>query len=126
MVPYDSLHAAIADVRPFAAIVFSQGIVAITAQVTALRRIPTVEGNLVLLKKMLIEAIGVDIISTGWALVDSEWPHNRQSAQGAGNRHCAWFDVAGRSLAAATATGQGNTGDSSHKMAMVVHVFNMR
>ena len=87
--------------------------------VAALRRIPTVEGNLVLLQKMPIEAIGVDIISTGWALVDSEWPHNRQSAQGTSNRHCARFDVAGRCLAVAAATGSGNRGNSSNKMAMV-------
>ena len=73
--------------------------------VAALRRIPTVEGNLVLLQKMLIEAIGVDIISTGWALVDSDWPYNRQSAQGTSNRHCARFDVAGRCLAVAATTG---------------------
>ena len=123
VVPYDSLHAAIADVRPFAAIVFTQGIaqmiafVAITVQVEALR--PNVEGPCVLLLKMLIEAIGVDIISTGWALVDSDWPHNRQSAQGTGHRHCALFDVAGRCLAVATATGLGNRGNSSNKMAMV-------
>ena len=78
--------------------------------VAALRRIPTVEGNLVLLQKMLIEAIGVDIISTGWALVDSDWPHNRQSSQGTSNRHCARFDVAGRCLAVAAATGSGNRG----------------
>ena len=87
--------------------------------VAALRRIPTVEGNLVLLQKMLIEAIGVGIISTGWALVDSEWPHNRRSAQGTINRHCAWFDVAGRCLAVATSTGLGNRGNSSNKIAMV-------
>ena len=81
---------------------------------------------MVFLLKMPIEAIGVDIISTGWALVDSEWPHNRQSAQGTGNRHCAWFDVAGRSLAAATATGRGKAGDSSNTMAMVIPVFYIR
>ena len=39
---------------------------AITVQVEALR--PNVEGPCVLLLKMLVEAIGVDIISTGWAL----------------------------------------------------------
>ena len=114
VVPYDSLHAAIADVRPFAAIVFTQGIaqmiafVAISVQVEALR--PNVEGPCVLLPNMLIEAFGVDIISTGWACVDSDWLHNRQSAQGTSNRHCARFDVAGRCLAVATATGSGNVG----------------
>ena len=90
---------------------------AITVQVKALR--PNVEGPCVLLLKMLIEAIGVDIISTGWALVDSDWSHNRQSAQGTSNRHCARFDVAGRCLAVAAATGSGNRGNSSNKMAMV-------
>ena len=111
VVPYDSLHAAIADVRPFVAIVF--WIEAITVQGEAL--LPNVEGPCVLLLKMPIEAIGVDIISTGWALVDSDWPHSRQSAQGTSNRHCAWFDVAGRCLAVATATGLGNRGRRTTK-----------
>ena len=96
--------------------------------VAALRRIPTAEGNLVLLQKMLIEAIGVDIISTGWALVDSDWPHNRQSAQGTSNRHCARFDVAGRCLAVATATGSGNVGATraTKWLWSVVQVFYIR
>ena len=106
VVPYDSLHAAIADVRPFAAIVF--WIEAITVQVEALR--PNVEGPCVLLLKMLVGAIGVDIISTGWAFVDNDWLHNRQSALGTSNLHCARFDVAGRCLAVAAATGSGNKG----------------
>ena len=64
MVPYESRHAAIADVRPSAATVF--WIEAITVQVEALR--PNVEGPCVLLLNMLVEAFGVDIISTGWSL----------------------------------------------------------
>ena len=124
VVPYDSLHAAIADVRPFAAIVF--WIEAITVQVEALR--PNVEGPCVLLLKMLVEAIGVDIISTGWALVDSYWPQNRQSAQGTSNRHCARFDVAGRCLAVAAATGSGNKGATRATKLLwsVVQVFYIR
>ena len=59
---------------------------------------------------MLIEAIGLDIISTGWACVDNDWPHNRQSAQGTSNRHCARFDVAGRCLAVAATTSSGIKG----------------
>ena len=117
------MHASIADVWPFAAFVF----VAMTAQVEALRRSSSVEGTSVLLHNMQVEAFVVDIISTGWALVEDtlmrlQWPHNRPRAHGTSLRHCAWFDVAGRSLAGATATGQGNTDDSSHAIAMKKHI----
>ena len=85
----------------------------------ALRRIPTIERKLVLLQKMLIEAIGFDIVPPSWALVDSDWPHKTQSAQGRNNRHCARPDVGGRCLAAAAITGSDNRGTSSNKNAMV-------
>ena len=95
-----------------------------TAQVEALRRSPSVEGTSVLLHNMQVEAFVVDIISTSWALVEGtvmrlHHPHNRPPAHGTSLRHCAWFDVAGRSLAVATATGQGDTDVSSNEMAMM-------
>ena len=77
----------------------------------------------VILQNMFVEAIGMEIHFTEWALVDISWLHDTQRAQvtdtGNRNRHCAWFDVAGRCLAAATATGLGNKGSSSNNMDIV-------
>ena len=64
-------------------------------------------------EKMLVDASVVDIISTDWALGEETLPSFSFAwalAHGTHIRHCAWFDVAGRRLAVATATDLGNRG----------------